>query len=603
MLLNFTGKPTASYYSQSHQAEYYDDLCWETLIGQEISKLITTDLVVTVVAVLFIDLFRGLFVRYLNPWWFWNMEKTFPEYGEFKVAENILHLVNNQSLMWLGVFFVPMLPMINNIKLIILMYIRGWAVMTCNMPSRQIFRASRSSNFYLLLLLFMLFVSTIPFGYVMASQRPSKACGPFSNRNTFYEILEDVVRNNLPKPIVEALGMVISPGIVIPLFILLILVIYFLLTFVSGLRQANHDLTKQLVHERTEEKKKIFELAGRRNRGSKQVPPIVFHKSSPRRDKKQSISPLKKVESASDEETSSSSERRRHRGPISKSSVNKNHFIPSLGSVNEVEDNSDNDNPNQQLLLERRLTNSDVIPPVKLSLWNKFLVCIGWEAEENLKEKQIRKRLGLLQERQESVESRPLDSDHKIEDEELTTDSEASEDETTKPSTDNDHSSFITDEQDYSESAQSQSRSSDWQSAKDGSGSRTPKKSTSMSRKHSSKSASKFLEIPVVTTPKRHSANLDVPQRKSGSPFERDINSEISPLSAYEKARQKAATAKRHSSSATRDLPLSELPLSVRRGRGRPEEVEVLIPAMEPNYGIDFIERSDRVQKWRTRKN
>uniref|UniRef100_A0A914QKE9 Uncharacterized protein n=1 Tax=Panagrolaimus davidi TaxID=227884 RepID=A0A914QKE9_9BILA len=147
-----------------------------------------------------------------------------------------------------------------------------------------------------------------------------------------------------------------------------------------------------------------------------------------------------------------------------------------------------------------------------------------------------------------------------------------------------------------------QSKSSDWQSARDGSTSRSRKQSASMSRKHSSKSASKFLEIPAVTIPKRHSANLDVPQRKSGSPFDtRDVNSEISPLSAYEKARQ--ATAKRHSSSATRDLPLlSELPLSVRRGRGRPEEVEVLIPAIEPIYGPDFIERSDRVRKWRKRK-
>lgn len=59
----------------------------------------------TVATVLLIDFIRALFVRSMNHCWCWDLEKQFPQYGDFKIAENILQLVHNQGMVWYAAIF------------------------------------------------------------------------------------------------------------------------------------------------------------------------------------------------------------------------------------------------------------------------------------------------------------------------------------------------------------------------------------------------------------------------------------------------------------------------------------------------------------------
>ncbi|XP_076248712.1 transmembrane channel-like protein [Calliopsis andreniformis] len=239
-------------------------LCWETMFGQELAKLTVMDLVLTIVSTLSIDFFRAVFVRYMNSFWCWDLEKQFPQYGDFKIAENILHLVYNQGMIWMGMFFSPGLTALNLLKLGILMYLRSWAVLTCNVPHEVIFRASRSNNFYFALLLTMLFLCVLPVGYAIVWVEPSWHCGPFSGYKKIYHLATKQLTDSLPEPIQRCLDYIASPGIVIPLIVLMTLIIYYLVSLTGSLREANNDLKIQLRHERTEERRKLFKIVKKR---------------------------------------------------------------------------------------------------------------------------------------------------------------------------------------------------------------------------------------------------------------------------------------------------------------------------------------------------
>ena len=79
----------------------------------------------------------------------------------------------------MGTFFAPLLPSLNLIKLLIMLYVRSWAVMACNIPHERVFKASRSNNFYFAILLLMLFLVTLPVAFLLVQVKPSPDCGPF----------------------------------------------------------------------------------------------------------------------------------------------------------------------------------------------------------------------------------------------------------------------------------------------------------------------------------------------------------------------------------------------------------------------------------------
>lgn len=140
----------------------------------------------------------------------------------------------------MGMFFAPGLAILNLVKLGILMYFRSWAVLTCNIPHEVIFRlfkrnnnkkyiekilskqlltfvnkkkcifyliftlfydgrASRSNNFYLALLLTMLFLCVLPVSYAIVWIEPSWHCGPFAHHARIHRVFTDTLKSTLPK--------------------------------------------------------------------------------------------------------------------------------------------------------------------------------------------------------------------------------------------------------------------------------------------------------------------------------------------------------------------------------------------------------------------
>ncbi|KAJ8413588.1 hypothetical protein AAFF_G00080950 [Aldrovandia affinis] len=153
--------------------------CWESFIGQDLYRLVIIDFIFSM-----LESFFGEFLHNVIG------TRCLPSLGvpEFDIARNVLDLIYAQTLAWIGIYFSPLLPLIQMIKLFLMFYLKKVSLNQNCQPPRRSGRAAQMQTIFIALLFFPSFVGALSMvAYTVWSLKPSEHCGPFQGLNITFE--------------------------------------------------------------------------------------------------------------------------------------------------------------------------------------------------------------------------------------------------------------------------------------------------------------------------------------------------------------------------------------------------------------------------------
>ncbi|XP_065706967.2 transmembrane channel-like protein 5 [Patagioenas fasciata] len=244
--------------------------CWETLVGQDIYRLVLVDFIFCLLGSFFGEFLRRIIGTAVCASW---------GPPEFDIGRNVLELIYAQTLTWIGILFSPLLPGIQMISFSIVFYVKKVSLMMNCQPPRKAWRTAQMMTSFMFLLFFPSFVGVLSvIGVTVWRLKPSEECGPFRGLSSMYAAVSNWIKILEGYTASKWVVWIYSNLITSELFFFILSVLVLIITYlywqiIEGRKTMAKLLRKQIINEG---KDKIFLLEKLRVlQRVKQTPPVL----------------------------------------------------------------------------------------------------------------------------------------------------------------------------------------------------------------------------------------------------------------------------------------------------------------------------------------
>ncbi|KFV99484.1 Transmembrane channel-like 5, partial [Eurypyga helias] len=160
--------------------------CWETLVGQDIYRLVVVNFLFCLLGSFFGEFLRRIIGTTVC------VSLGLPE---FDIGRNVLDLIYAQTLTWIGILFSPLLPGIQMVSFSIVFYVKKVSLMMNCQPPRKVWRTAQMTTSFMFLLFFPCFLGVLSvIGVTVWRLKPSEECGPFRSLSSMYAAVSEWIK-------------------------------------------------------------------------------------------------------------------------------------------------------------------------------------------------------------------------------------------------------------------------------------------------------------------------------------------------------------------------------------------------------------------------